>query len=123
MPNDKKLLGAFGEDAACAFLTKKGYKIVGRNFSCRFGEIDIIARNRHYVAFVVVKMRKNASFATAAEFVTRDKQRRIITTAQLWLSRNPSRLQPRFDVIEVYAPQGLSTSTPEIHHIEDAYQL
>jgi putative endonuclease len=123
MPNDKKLLGAFGEDAACAFLKKKGYKIVGRNFSCRFGEIDIIACNRHYVAFVEVKMRKNASFATAAEFVTRDKQRRIITTAQLWLSRNPSRLQPRFDVIEVYAPQGLSTSTPEIHHIEDAYQL
>jgi putative endonuclease len=68
-------------------------------------------------------MRKNDRFARAAEYVTLDKQRRIITTAQLWLARNPTRLQPRFDVIEVYAPEGLLTSKPEIHHIEDAYSL
>jgi putative endonuclease len=123
MPNDKKLLGAFGEDAACAYLRKKGYKLVGRNFSCRLGEIDIIAQNRRYVVFVEVKLRKNDHFAPAAEFVTPAKQRRVIAAAQLWLTRSPSRLQPRFDVIEVYAPEGLLTKTLEIHHIEDAYQL
>jgi putative endonuclease len=123
MPSDKKLLGAFGEDVACAFLQKHGYKIIGRNFSCRLGELDIVAQNRKYVAFVEVKLRKNARFATAAEYVTPDKQRRNIAAAQLWLARYPTRLQPRFDVIEVYAPEGLSTEKPEIHHIEDAYSL
>ena len=123
MPNDKKLLGSFGEDAACKYLKKQGYKIVGRNFSCRFGEIDIIAQDRRYVAFVEVKLRKNADFGRAAEYVTAAKQRRVIMAAQFWLAKNKTTLQPRFDVVEVYAPQGLDTARPEIHHIEDAYEL
>ena len=123
MPNDKKLLGAYGEDAACAYLRKAGYKIVGRNYSCRMGEIDIIARDRKYIVFAEVKLRKNDSYGRASEFVTAAKQQRLIVTAQLWLGQNPSRLQPRFDVIEVYAPQGLDTVKPEIHHIEDAFEL
>ena len=123
MPNDKKLLGAFGEDLACEYLRRHRYKIVGRNFSCRFGEIDIIAQNRRYVVFVEVKLRRDASHGEAREFVTRRKQQRVITTAELWLSRHRTTLQPRFDVIEIYAPEGLLTKDPEIHHIEDAYQL
>ncbi len=118
---NKKLLGAFGEDLACAFLKKRGYKIIGRNFACRYGEIDIIAVDRRFVAFVEVKLRKNANFALAREYVTPQKQRRIITTAQIWLQRNPTELQPRFDVIEVYASEGIHTKNPEINHIEDAY--
>ena len=123
MPSDKKLLGAFGEDAACQFLRKKGYKIVGRNYSCRMGEIDIIAQKGRYIVFAEVKLRKNDSYGRAAEFVTAAKQHRVIVTAQLWLGQHPTRLQPRFDVIEVYAPQGLSTIKPEIHHIEGAFEL
>ena len=123
MPSDKKLLGAFGEDAACAHLVKKHYKIVGRNFTCRFGEIDIIAQNRRYVVFAEVKLRKDASHGAAMEFVTPAKQRRVITAAEFWLMQHRTTLQPRFDVIEVYAPEGLQTKAPEIHHIEDAYQL
>ena len=124
MPSDKKLLGAFGEDAACDYLKRKRYKIVGRNFSTRFGEIDIIASNRRYIVFVEVKLRKDASHGAAMEFVTPYKQRRVITASEIWLSRHPSvKLQPRFDVIEVYAPEGIQTKKTEIHHIEDAYQL
>ena len=123
MPSDKKLLGDFGEDAACAYLKKHRYRVVERNFSCRMGEIDIIARDRQYIAFVEVKLRKDASHGAAMEFVTPAKQRRIITAAEYWLMRHPTELQPRFDVIEVYAPEGLQTRKPEIHHIEDAYQL
>lgn len=122
MPNDKKLLGAFGEDAACRYLRRHGYSILGRNYSCRFGEIDIIARKGKYIVFGEVKLRKNADHGAAMEFVTTAKQRRILATAQLWLMQNPTKLQPRFDVVEVYAPEGLSTRKPEIHHIEDAYQ-
>ncbi|MCD7844472.1 MAG: YraN family protein [Oscillospiraceae bacterium] len=123
MPSDKKLLGASGEDAACRYLRRHGYKIIGRNFSCRFGEIDIIAQNRRYIVFAEVKLRRDGEFARAMEYVTEDKQRRVIMAAELWLSRNPARRQPRFDVLEVYAPQGTMTQKPEIYHIEDAYQI
>ena len=123
MPSDKKLLGAFGEDTACTYLKRRGWRILERNFSCRAGEIDIVARRGRYIAFVEVKLRKNADFAQAKEFVTAAKQRRVITAAELWLAKNPTGLQPRFDVVEVYAPEGLQTKKPEIHHIEDAYQL
>ena len=123
MPSDKKLLGAFGEDAACEFLKKRRYTIVGRNFSTRFGEIDIIARDRRFIVFVEVKLRKDASYGEAKEFVTPAKQRRVIHAAEYWLMKHPTALQPRFDVLEVYAPEGLQTKRPEIHHIEDAYQL
>ena len=121
MASDKKLLGAFGEDTACDFLKRKGYKIVGRNYGCRFGEIDIIARDRRYIVFAEVKLRKSASHGTPAEFVTAAKQRRVIMAAQFWLAQNPTTLQPRFDVIEVYAPEGLATKKPEINHLEDAF--
>ena len=123
MPNEHKLLGAFGEDAAQQYLRRHGYKIIGRNFLCRFGEIDIIAQKGKYLAFVEVKMRKSANFAAAREFVTPAKQRRVIAAAEYWLLKNPTKRQPRFDVVEVYAPEGLKTQKPEINHIEDAYQL
>lgn len=122
MPSDKKLLGAFGEDAACAYLRRRGYRILGRNYACRFGEIDIIARDRRYVVFAEVKLRKDGSHGAAAEFVTPAKQRRVIIAAERWLQQNPMQLQPRFDVIEVYAPEGLETKKPQINHMEDAYQ-
>lgn len=116
-------MGAFGEDAACRYLKRHGYKIEGRNYACRFGEVDIIARYRRYIVFVEVKLRKDASHGQAMEFVTSAKQRRVIAAAERWLQQNPSGLQPRFDVIEVYAPQGLETKKPEIHHLEDAYSI
>ena len=103
---NKQLLGSFGEDTAAAFLSKKGFTVVQRNFSCRLGEIDIIAEEGEYLAFVEVKLRKNADHGEAREFVTLSKQKRIILAAKYWLSRHPTELQPRFDVVEVYAPDG-----------------
>ena len=123
MPSDKKLLGAFGEDAACRYLKRHGYRIEGRNYSCRFGEIDIIARKGRYMAFVEVKLRRDDAHGAAAEFVTPAKQRRVLAAAERWLQQNPTDLQPRFDVIEVYAPQGLDTKKPQINHLEDAYGI
>ncbi len=123
MPNDKKQLGAFGEDAACRYLKRRGYKILDRNYACRLGELDIVARQGQYVVFAEVKLRKNADHGTAAEYVTAAKQRRVILAAERWLQLHPVGLQPRFDVIEVYAPAGLDTRSPEIRHLEDAYSL
>ena len=117
---DKKLLGRFGEEQAAKYLKNKKYKIIGMNYSCRFGEIDVIAEDRKFLVFVEVKLRKNAAFAQAREFVTSAKQQRVITAAQLWLSQNPTEKQPRFDVIEVYAPDG-ENGKIQINHIENAF--
>ena len=116
-----KIIGAWGESLAAEYLAKKHYKIVAANFSCRFGEIDLIAENKHFLIFVEVKLRKSASFAQAKEFVDFYKQGRIRTTAELYLSEHPTKLQPRFDVIEIYAPEGMQTKKPVIHHLEDAF--
>lgn len=117
-----KLSGAWGEALAAEYLRKKRYKIVAAGYHCRFGEIDLIAQNKQYLVFVEVKLRKSADFATAREYVNRAKQDRIRVTASMYLSQNPSKLQPRFDVVEIYAPDGASTKDPEIIHLEDAFQ-
>lgn len=116
-----KLQGRWGEAAALEYLQKKGYQSVGMGFRTRFGEIDIIAKNRKYVLFVEVKLRKNDQFAMPREFVDQKKQQRIRDTALIWLSANESSLQPRFDVIEIYAPDGMNTKNPEIIHLENAF--
>jgi len=116
------LSGAWGEALAAKYLQKKRYKIIATNYRCRFGEIDLIASYRNYLVFVEVKLRKSDKFASAHEYVDHRKQNRLRTTAELYLSEFPSGLQPRFDVIEIYAPQGTETQHPEIHHMEDAFQ-
>ena len=116
------LAGAWGEALAAAYLRKKRYSIVASGYRCRFGEIDLIVKNRKYLVFVEVKLRKSAGFARAMEYVDRNKQQKLRTTASLYLSENPTDLQPRFDVIEIYAPDGTGTLHPEIHHLEDALQ-
>ena len=116
------ILGAWGEAAAAEYLRRKRYEIVAAGYRCRFGEIDLIVKNRKYLVFVEVKLRKSDTFAKAYEYVDRNKQDRIRVTASIYLSQNPTQLQPRFDVIEVYAPEGAATRRPEIHHMEDAFQ-
>lgn len=116
------LSGAWGEALAANYLQKKRYRIVATNYRCRFGEIDLIAANRKYLVFVEVKLRKSNRFANAQEYVDRRKQERLRTTAEVYLSQFPTQLQPRFDVIEIYAPEGTATTHPEIHHLEDAFQ-
>ena len=118
----RNLTGAWGEALAAEYLRGKHYKILSANYACRFGEIDLIARHRDFLVFVEVKLRKNARFAAAREYVNRAKQDRIRITASIYLSENPTKLQPRFDVIEIYAPEGMETTHPEIIHMEDAFQ-
>lgn len=117
-----KLLGAWGEATAAEYLRKKHYKILANGYHSRFGEIDLVARSGKYLVFVEVKLRKSATFAAAREYVDRRKQDKIRMTASIYLSENPSTLQPRFDVIEIYAPEGYKTAQPEIYHMEDAFQ-
>ena len=116
------IAGAWGEALAAEYLRKKHYKIVAAGYRSRFGEIDLIVQDRKFLVFVEVKLRKSARFAQALEYVDQRKQDKIRITASVYLAQNPTTLQPRFDVIEVYAPDGVETKHPEIYHLEDAFQ-
>lgn len=124
MPSrESELLGRWGEDLAAEYLRKKKYRLVACNYRCRFGEIDLIAENKKYLVFVEVKLRKTPDFARAMEFVDGRKQERLRQTAAMFLAQHEDwAKQPRFDVVEIYAPQGLQTKKPLIQHLEDAFQ-
>ena len=117
---DKRSLGQFGEEQAARYLRRRFYSIVERNYRCRFGEIDLIAKRGGILAFVEVKLRRDDVHGEAREFVTGQKQQRVLAAAQLWLSLHETALQPRFDVIEVYAPRG-ENGPVRINHIENAF--
>ena len=117
-----QLIGRWGEAKAGEHLRKKGYKILSLNYHSRFGELDIVARKKNIIAFVEVKLRKNSAHGAACEFVTQSKQEKLIMTAQIYIQENGfEKLQPRFDVIEIYAPDGISESFT-INHIENAFE-
>ena len=118
---DTKLLGRWGEEQAQRYLIKKRCRILGLNYSCRLGEIDIIAQHKGTILFVEVKTRASDRFAAAREAVNGAKQRRILAAAALWMSENGEERTARFDVIEVYAPDGIATKHPEIVHLENAF--
>ena len=109
------LLGRYGEALAAEYLRKKGCRILAMNYRTRLGEL--------YVIFAEVKLRKNAAFAEAREFVTFAKRQKLAAAAEEWLQKNPQKLQPRFDVIEIYAPDGVDTKKPDIRHWENAFTL
>jgi putative endonuclease len=115
------IVGAWGEAIAAEYLRKKRYRLVATGYRCRYGEIDLIVQNRRYLVFVEVKLRRSDRFAEAREFVDIHKQERLRSTASLYLDEFPTELQPRFDVIEVYAPDGTATKRPTIIHLEDAF--
>ncbi len=116
------LSGAWGEALAAEYLRRRHYQILAQGYRCRFGEIDLIVSDRKFLVFVEVKLRKSPDFARAMEYVGRRKQDRLRTTASVYLAAYPTTLQPRFDVIEIYAPEGMDTLHPKINHLEDAFQ-
>ena len=122
LSESKKLRGQWGEQQAAAYLKRHGYRIVGQNYSCRFGEIDVIAADRQYLVFVEVKLRGSDRFAEAREYVGAVKQARVRTAAALWLAENETALQPRFDVIEIYGNETMDPEKLDIRHIENAFE-
>ena len=116
------LAGAWGEMVAARYLRKKRYTVLDCNYKSRYGEIDLIVCNNKYLVFVEVKLRKTNKFAEGREFVDYYKQNRIRMTASMYLSLHETELQPRFDVIEIYAPDGVDTKKPVITHLEEAFE-
>ena len=117
-----RLLGRWGESLVADDLRRRGWRLLASGYQCRFGEIDLIASDGKYLCFIEVKLRKNDRFDTAAAAVDRRKQRRLRITAEFYLAEHPAEgLQPRFDVAEVYAPQGMATRRPEIRYLTNAF--
>lgn len=99
-------LGYFGENLACYYLRKQGYKIIARNFRCRrYGEIDIIASKDEVLAFIEVKTRSSSLYGQPMEAVTTVKQNKIYRCAQYFMQlKGIIHCMPilSFDVIEVF---------------------
>lgn len=100
-PTQVQTIGQRGEAAAAAYLEKKGFRILERNYHSPYGEADIIAENGQYIIFVEVKTRKTGTMVEGVEAVDTVKQKKLAQTAQLYLLEHPSVFQPRFDVIQV----------------------
>lgn len=115
---DRRLIGAYGEIYTARYLRSKGYTIIDANYRSRLGEIDIIASDGKYICFVEVKTRDESAVYSAKEAVDENKQKKIIATSQLFLSNRKTRLQPRFDVAEVYMKDG---EIADFNYIKNAY--
>lgn len=104
---NKRKTGEAFEEKASLFLKKNGLQILERNYRCRFGEIDLIARDGKSYVFVEVKYRKGTISGSAVEAVTKTKQRRICRVAVYYLSTHcfSMDLPCRFDVIGIDGEQ------------------
>ena len=115
-------LGARGEDLVAAWYTERGYAVLGRNWRCREGELDLVVARGRTVAFCEVKTRRGHGFGLPAEAVNREKQRRLRRLAGRWLGEGgdhrPGFDDIRFDVACVTFGAG---GTPDLEVIEAAF--
>lgn len=112
-------IGADAEDLAVEYLKKKGLILQTRNYHCRGGEIDLIMLDGNFLVFIEVRYRKNNYYGSAAESVTRQKQRRLLTTANYYLQNEERNADNncRFDVVSLSGQRNL-----QIEWIKDAFQ-
>lgn len=112
--------GRVAEMKAANYLREKGYYLIEHSYKSRFGEIDLIFEYKNFIVFAEVKARGENSIAQPREFVDEVKQRKIISTANLYMSQYKVKLQPRFDIIEVFLENNRIKS---IKHLENAFSL
>ena len=114
-------LGARGEDLAVAWYTGQGYRVLGRNWRCRDGELDLVVSRDRCVVFCEVKTRTGTGFGLPAEAVTGEKQRRLRRLATRWLGEQAPPVgfaEVRFDVACVTLRAG---GHPDLDVIEAAF--
>ncbi|HEU0021202.1 MAG TPA: YraN family protein [Dehalococcoidia bacterium] len=122
MPNSRRKLGNWGEEIAYRMLQGKGYAILNTNYRCRWGEIDIVAREGDELVFVEVRTRSSPEYGTPEESVTRAKVRRLVATAQDYLQKQGGGpVSWRIDLVSVRT--GPTGNLPGIDHLQNAVQL
>lgn len=125
MPSSRSQLGDWGEEAAGRFLQGQGFAILDRKYRCRWGEIDLVARDGEELVFVEVRTRRNTSFGTAEESVTAAKARRLLATCQDYMQKHPSD-QPEADTrwrIDLVSVRPVPGKAPRIDHLRNAVEI
>ncbi len=118
----RKWLGNKSEGIAAKVLASKGYIILARNWSCKSGELDIVARFKDTVVFVEVRSKSCDHTVTAAESVGRDKQIKLSRAAVAFIrSHKLQGVAFRFDVIAIAWKK--NSSTPDLAHHENAFEF
>jgi putative endonuclease len=123
-PGPRKALGRYGEDVAARHLADAGLAIVARNWRCRDGEIDIIARDGEVLVLCEVKTRRGIGFGTPLDAVTPRKARRLRRLAVRWLAEQRASgadagyPEVRFDVVSVLVPR---RGGPVVEHLRGAF--
>lgn len=113
---NNKQTGNIGENLAEEYLKNKGYKILERNFSCKQGEIDIIALDKKEIVFVEVKTRTNTKYGLPVEAVNHIKKKHIYNSAKYYVYINNLYNEfIRFDIIEIY----ITKNNYKINHIKE----
>lgn len=98
----KSNLGKFGEKIAVQYLERRNYEIIGRNYRCRAGEIDIIAKKDYFLVFIEVKTRSNVIFGEPVESINNEKAEKIRKIADYYIAINGvENAEVRFDIITV----------------------
>lgn len=106
---ERHVIGRYGEDVAERYLKQKGYIIIGKNFSCRQGELDIIAKDNEFLVFIEVKTRSNSMYGKPVEAVGKIKKQHMHKVAKYYLHINGLENKfVRFDVVEVYIDRGFA---------------
>ena len=95
--------GRAAEDIAAIFLQQQGLTLLERNYQCRFGEIDLIAREHSTLVFVEVRMRSSAAFGGAAASITAAKRDKLLRTARHYLAGLARMPACRFDALQICA--------------------
>lgn len=122
----KQEIGKRGERVAARYLKKKGYRVVGRNLHFGKNELDLVIKNKEFLAFVEVKTRsyervEDAEQSRPALAVDKDKRVRTVQAAKAYLRAHPTPLCPRLDVVEVYLNRQKRNKPFKINHIEAAF--
>ena len=125
MPSARSKLGDWGEAAAGNFLQGQGFTILDRKYRCRWGEIDLVARDGEEMVFVEVRTRRNAAYGTPAESVTAAKARRLLATCQDYLQKHLTAqlladTSWRIDLVSVRPVPG---QAPRIDHLRHAVEI
>lgn len=114
----KHILGRYGEDRAAAHLSNLGYEIIDRNWQCRSGEIDLIARDQDQIVFVEVKTRNGNGFGHPFEAITDAKLAKLRKSVAEWCrSKKLSGVMVRLDAISVMVSGGLV----QIEHLKQVF--
>jgi putative endonuclease len=118
--DQRQIFGQEGERIAERYLSKKGYRIVERNYRCPMGEVDLIVLDRRVIVFVEVKTRRHERFGVPLESVHTRKQRKMIKAALWFLSDHKlHERDARFDVVGI----SFGGQEPVVEHIENAFEV